>query len=926
MGKINQHLIDTKNAYNALRGAKESVSRKGNPYQPPASNESIYQAQRLNNTYQASRIANPVVEIPQPKQFVENPLSARVKTGQQQAREDFYKKLSTERTAKTNAANGTTQTPKGRQAPVALKSGAEIPATAVGSSTPSPGLSKRPFGVNTRGYGVGIGIGTAVGFGLSVAQGESPQRAAAAATGSAIGSGAFGIGFGAVGGYFSGGTLTPFTSQLGMLVGGYLGGIAGGNLYDFFNLKNSKKQSKSKLIKAQNATTKPPLFTGGQLSGVKYIVTGKLYVNSKHSDPNKHNKPSSPYDYDLFIEVTGPITNVSMESHPEDGQLSNNVAVVTAAGQRHSSAFADEPGALDLRNVQTQRADGQPDTGGNIGAPTRSPLEPPRTIIQSTPSAPPAPSTPSGKPLQEVVPAPADLPNQQNKKKPTAVKLPQNTDVQLSFDPSLKLPPFKFTAGEDTKLVVGKPKTNAQGKTETPITIQNGKAPPLVLSSPSGNADVTVNIPGFQPITISPGQSSPPSGLLDVPPVFQPRPIVPRPGFQPSPITPTPIRTPTPITPTPGTTTPSKPATKPGTTTPTKPEEKTPAIPPPLVDPNSDMVKIGAALAGITVLLQGLQKNTSAPALGPIIKNNVCQTTQPGGCTSNAMNDAVSRGNQDLLNKINAGGQLADLALLKVIDDKLGAKIPNGLSGGLGRLSKFLGVDRIFNILNFLAILHNASMLSASLKITLLETLSSVGNATGLLQTSEGDNVDLNQVFNQGVESLVVSLIGAEAWASMKLNWRKYSSIYRAGTNSLSHIGNMFSSIGNGIETIGENTGKIGNAIRAAGLVRENAYNFMAERMNVHTNKFMTFQTKVGNTIEVLEVINEIAENTIEGQEAYTEAVKATAEFKKQLEEAEKNPGIDNKVVKAEAEKIKQNLVKDPTGEDEEGLLSFLTD
>lgn len=332
-------------------------------------------------------------------------------------------------------------------------------------------------------------------------------------------------------------------------------------------------------------------------------------------------------------------------------------------------------------------------------------------------------------------------------------------------------------------------------------------------------------------------------------------------------------------------------------------------------------------------------------------KTAICQEAAPNACLGKPLNNLQNGQNRqnNLLQGLGAGLQAGQGALLTAmnntlngvsrgvaavnataltINTKMGASMAGGLSGGLGRMSNFLGIDRALNLLSFLANLHNASMLTSSLKVTLLETLSSVGNATGLLQTSEGDNVDLNKTFNQGIEGFIVGLIGAESWASMKLTWRKYSPIYRAGSNVLSNVGNMFSSIGNGIEVIGERSGKIGNALRAAGVVRENAYNYMSENMNVHTSKFMTFQTTIGGATQVLEAINEVAESVIEGQESYTEAVKATTEFKKALAEGEKKPGLDadNAVIKAEAEKIKANLVKDPTGEDETGLLSFLTD
>jgi hypothetical protein len=348
--------------------------------------------------------------------------------------------------------------------------------------------------------------------------------------------------------------------------------------------------------------------------------------------------------------------------------------------------------------------------------------------------------------------------------------------------------------------------------------------------------------------------------------------------------------------------------------------------------------QVGAPLVGITSLLNPIASNTTPEALRRAARQGTCETLQPGGCLTGLANNAQaaannSNQNNNLLNQILNTLRGANETLLpfiwqgvQTIDTKIGAQMPGGIAGAVGRLSASLGIDRVLNLINFLANIHNASMLSASLKVTLLGMLSSIGNATGLLQTSEGGNVDLNSVFNQGIETFIVKLIGVEAWASTKLEWRKYSSIYRAATNSLNAISSMFNSIGEVLETTAEHTGKIGNAIRAAGLVRENAYNFMAEKLSVKTSKFMTFVSKIGGVTQVLETINEIAENIVEGQEQYTEAVKATADFQKQLADAQKNPGIDNKVLKEEAAKIKENLTKDPTGEDETGLLSFLTD
>lgn len=573
-----------------------------------------------------------------------------------------------------------------------------------------------------------------------------------------------------------------------------------------------------------------------------------------------------------------------------------------------------------------------------------APVEKPQPIMQQSPpqripslnNQPPS-NQPSNQPQLQLQQPPLNNfpekppyaePTPQSRQQPIKIAVPPNQPIQISSPnspPILVNPP---QPNQPSNINISNNQPTGQPRN---ITINQPGGNPVSFSLPGANP-LTINIPGQKPITINPGQAQPAN---TVKPLLDPTTLVPEPITGGS----TPIKnSTTPLNPTnvgtnnKGESVNFKPQPKPSFQPQPQPKPIEEPEPKP-VDPFFPFPSPEVAgLAAITPILQQLLNQTSPESMANAAATGTCRTTQPNGCNRKMMDEAVNNINNNTNKKVDGLGlgnllaQLADLALLRVINNKLGDQMTGGLSGGLGRLSKFLGIDRLFNLLNFLATLHNASMLSASLKVTLLETLSSVANATGLLQTSENENVDLNAVFNQGVEGLVVSLIGAEAWASMKLSWRKYSSIYRAGSNVLSNVGNMFSSIGNGIEVAAEHTGKIGNALRAAGVVRENAYNFMAENVSVHTNKFMTFQTKIGGVTEVLEAINEVAESTIEGQQAYTEAVKATAEFQKQLAEAEKNPGIENKLIAAEAAKIKENISKDPTGEKEEGYLSFLTD
>ncbi len=288
----------------------------------------------------------------------------------------------------------------------------------------------------------------------------------------------------------------------------------------------------------------------------------------------------------------------------------------------------------------------------------------------------------------------------------------------------------------------------------------------------------------------------------------------------------------------------------------------------------------------------------------------------------------------NILGGFNAATNVAQLALLKPIFDtvrtvntKLGPAMKgvDGISGFLGRLSSSLGVDRALNLIAIAANLHNAMMLSANLKITLLEMLSSVGNATGLLQTSEGENVDLNQVFNAGIETVLIRILGVDSYAGLKVGLRKYNAIYQAASNSLNAVSSMFNSLGNVVEQGAEYTGKIGNSLKGAGLVVENAYSWMSEKFDAKSSKFIKFQSTIGNVTQVLETVNEIAETVVEGQQSAIEFQKANTEFIKAVEDAQKNPGIENKAVKDEAARAKEAATKDPTGEIDTGLLSFLS-
>ena len=656
----------------------------------------------------------------------------------------------------------------------------------------------------------------------------------------------------------------------------------------------------------------PPPFSGGQMT-VRYttrhygLAYGTLATNpadkqwvsgqSGHQGPIKKVRyvsravNNNPYDTQTFIYVTS--GNGSEQLAQEvytTGPYTGRIEFIPESGQ------PDTGGDPEPLTPPTYTA-----PGNSLGAPSAGP---PSAAPSPLPKAPSLSGSPSGLPSSSGSPggSPSSSGSPGGSPSPAPAPNPGPTpQPQLERQPSPSPEPNPYPFAEPAP------------------------RPGLNLGAPPGSSPSP---------TPAPAPTAPPSSYRS-PPLPNPT-DYPDTGFQPD------ILNPNPLTPNPLAPSPFDPNPDTG-----NPEPRAPPItlPPRSPDPNpnegqqlQDQIRIGLGalttiLAGITALVQPNAIKASASAA-------TCEAFSPTGCAAPVANNAQAAANNSAQNNALLNGLLAFLQALQttfLIPIKAGVELANtklgpllkgadGISGFMTRLSSSLGVDRALNLIAIAANLHNAMMLSANLKITLLEMLSSIGNATGLLQTSEGANVDLNQVFNKGIENLLISIVGAESYAGLKVGLRKYNSIYQAATNSLNAVSSMFNSMGNVIEQGAEYTGKIGNSLKGAGVVVENAYQWMAEKFDTKSNKFIKFESTIGTVTQVLETVNEIASSVVEGQQSATEFQKANADFIKAVAEAKKNPGIENKVIKEEAEKAKASLVADPTGEDETGLLSFLTD
>jgi hypothetical protein len=314
-----------------------------------------------------------------------------------------------------------------------------------------------------------------------------------------------------------------------------------------------------------------------------------------------------------------------------------------------------------------------------------------------------------------------------------------------------------------------------------------------------------------------------------------------------------------------------------------------------------------AKLIAITAILANPpDKNLLNPnTFDNAVRASVCSTTAPGGCTTKALQpgqDAAKNAETAAKNAENALKGI-DLSLLAIINNKLGPQIPGGIStrllrvfSGVQRMWDMLQVDRILNTLSWIGILHNALMLSNSLGTTLFGVIDVWLNAVGFKLTKLDDEgkpeeIDAQQAVNSWTLNFANSIFGAENVAKLTLAWKKANRIYQAVTNGVQTLQNMFDAARSIAEETANNVGKIGNALKKAGTVVENAYDWMNERVTARSTrqrKFDEFIQGISGVENILSDIESIGSNVVEFQDGMKELTEARKEFELAKTDAQK--------------------------------------
>ncbi|MEH2377609.1 MAG: hypothetical protein V7K27_01710 [Nostoc sp.] len=717
-------------------------------------------------------------------------------------------------------------------------------------------------------------------FGIRTYSGQPVTQAASGAVAGAVGA-------------FAGGVVgTAIAGPVGGFIGATVGGFVAGQASDYFF--HSPPSTGTPPIEPINY----PPFLGGQVPRSLYRVgaTFDVYLGK-----------DLLFTRTLDGLVAGPISAISLKATDVE-----NTQGVGCQIDAFSSSSVYFPGtflitvghpngaeAKALRNITVVRADGNLDSVAQVYSPSPPPDNSPYhyegtyTVGSGTPAA----GTKKGK-NRDVVPGiPAgNTPNSTGPYFPGHGGLAPSSTPNPTQTPSNLGGNLPGTAPTPPPLPFAEPKDAPQPRfAAAPGSTGNG--------SSVGYATVT-------PATITPSEGYGPDGnyISGTPhpadwtsnPTTAPNPTTP-PASNPQTIRPSPIAdgdSPVPkaqISPTPE-------ATNDKTNQLIQQQKKD------FDDQIARLITIGGILAGLTPILL-----PDAIAKSPVVKAStqaaVCELAQPQGCIGKAIDNSAEKINQNnnkntdsLLDKISAGANAAQLALLELINTKLGALLPGGLSATFTRLWQTMQVDRIINILTLITTFHNGLMLSNNLGQTLFAAIDNISQAVGFKWKNEkGEESGFGSIASEWTANFFKSIFGEENYTELVAEYKKANRIYQATANIFNALQSIGYSILSALEVVGSYVALIGNALRKWGEVGESAYKWFNPQPNFH-NKFFT--TLEGAT-NVVSQIDQVASEVVSVEQNVAQIGELKNEIGKSIGEED---GSKQGVQPPEATKVKKSF------------------
>jgi len=186
-------------------------------------------------------------------------------------------------------------------------------------------------------------------------------------------------------------------------------------------------------------------------------------------------------------------------------------------------------------------------------------------------------------------------------------------------------------------------------------------------------------------------------------------------------------------------------------------------------------------------------------------------------------------------------------------------------------------MDKALNLLTFIGVMHNVSMLSRDVGETFFQLISQALQAVGI--RDEEDNViDVGEVVGNTVENFLKTILGESTYNGINEAWNKANRIISSASAIIWTVRSIADSSLDLMEWIGENTGRIGNALKRWGVVGERSYPWMSESARAQ-GRWRSRFSKITNTLE----------NAEDRLSVYTQATSTVIEIQDEVQEGQEN-------------------------------------
>lgn len=296
---------------------------------------------------------------------------------------------------------------------------------------------------------------------------------------------------------------------------------------------------------------------------------------------------------------------------------------------------------------------------------------------------------------------------------------------------------------------------------------------------------------------------------------------------------------------------------------------------------------IGLAATAIKNRADQIYTNTTPTAQQTNAKQGVCDAMQPSQCGFEGVKQATTEATNPIKeiandNKGLLGQVLAAIANLVTLFNAL----KDFIFDKIGIILKLLNnqvVDRAVNMLNLAVNITNLLMLTESAGKALGSIVDAVFAITPFqFENDKGQKTTASSVFGQNATAMVVNIIGADNYASLKENLAVGNRIIKSSTNLLNQTSKLLYQQSKQQQKTGVEVANIGNALIDNGVINQNSYPKMPN--SPEANAAMTVEDS-----NILQGKLGIVKQGIAGLKKITQEINSKVRVVKGIQKAFKN-------------------------------------